>query len=547
MSKLKIYNNGQWVDPTNISVYQNGSWNSLTRVNYRKNNAWEEVWPLEEPAPPFTGDIFPDYVVIKIELDNPQYWSDLNFEFQLINPNPFALPEYRGGQQIRIFDQSTGDYSETFLFVSNPRPVFAPEKYLGDRVGRQEKKSVQRVESRVLYTDNKYSFRYIAGVDQISQIPELTNNPKYNNIFLDLKSFREDFVDPEIFNFDSNLGIGEILRFGLFLAWDQGFQNTNENINITYEFYKGGQPQLDQQNADVNVVNFDQLEVFTDTIQTTAIDEPYSSAYALPFNFLDSYFDIDFSVDSNFLSFGQYQEKQYNYTQGIKIATTSATTAGGSLYPIWFIDQPRVSPTTYLDAPLFYIKNNQLEDTEYFRNSFPTEIAGTGPGMDTPEETIATGGRFSNGFYPLVSGGTTATTNLWWMTGRPFNSFIPDINSTNGNYQFLIFDRWQYKFDNPDVTEVKLKMFAFTESGGQVNNAGPSDITVQVDEVDILDKAGDTDNIVWDTVSTVGTVSKTVNPGSWPTGFAIGDPPVATPVLEVTINLDNGNATVTQL
>lgn len=502
----------------------------------------------ETNSPPkFTADFIPDYVVIKIELENPEFWPQLNFEFQLINPNPFARNEYRGGQKIAFFDDSTNSFGYRFDFITNPRPVFSPEKYLGGRVGRQEKKqTVQRPESRVLQTDDNFSFRYIAGVDQISEIPVLINNPKYNNIFLNVKKIREEFIDNGIFNFDSDVGIGKKLRFGLFLAWDQGFKSTNEHINVTYEFYKGGQGQYDEKNADVQIVNHNESSVFTKKVKTAAIDEPYATAFALPFDFLHSYLDVDLNATNNIISFGRYEKKQYEYSQGVKISTTNATKSGGSLNPIWFIAEPHVDPTHILDAPIGFVKNGELVDTEYERTSYPTNQPGTGQGMDAPEETISRGARFADGYYPRVSGGVVATSNLWWMSGRPHATHIPDIIEFGGTYQFLIFDRWQYKFDNPDVSEVKLQMWAYTESGGSVNTAGSSDITVEVNEIDILDKAGDTGKVVWDVKKNIATVKKTITPGSWP--FGPGTlPPSATPVLEVTINLDNGDVSVTRL
>lgn len=543
MSKLKIYNNGVWVDPTNISVYQNGAWNSLTRVNYRNNNAWEEVWPLED----IPVDQVTDYLLIKLSVAE----FDLMKQVELINPKPdtIAFTQEVYAAYGAKFQQNVNGNAR--LIANNTRPIFAPERVIASRVG-----------SRATESDGDLG---VLSLNDGKYCQLVTGDAEEYMFFVDYVAIKNDWVNANLTDFqwtDPDIGIGETIRLGLFLGWSSFTSlNTNQTITVTYEFYEGGSPVYDEASSTISIDNPTDIETFNVNYVAPVFDGDTEETAFLNYYYNVNYIDYDFT--QNVVSLNEYEQPPLiSYERGIQLLTSDinpSNTSEQEVHPVWWIESPRTFPD-YLDGPTFDQNGDRVGTIRGV-----TDVGDDGMGQFDGRDVMATGGRFrdtsdSSAFYPSMPDAPSSfLEQLWWMQGWTNRVDYNEIVFGTDDYQYMLFDIWQYKFDNPDVDEVTLYMGAYVESTN--TNAAPAEITVDVNSVEFYSLGNDSNfnkpqkaaggsfGGDYNKKGLIGSVTKTV--GLAETSFAfdnfITDPNDLTLVLSVTINLNTGAATVTQL
>lgn len=450
MSKLSIRNGGSWVDPENIYVRQSGAWTPVEKVYYRQNGAWEEVWPLDAQA------INVSFVTVTLVVDSA-HWDNVIFEIQSANPDWMAGQLEKGG--IGYFDTDTSTFGK---ILTNPREVWSPEQvYDTIRSGTGERK-FGSPRTDVAFGDNGYVKRVYTKLQDEEFDPIGTSDPAFNQWIIDFSELEAEFITKGVFDWDDTRGLGNLFRFDFFAAWTENFTGNaaTENIGIIIDVYEGGNYNIDS-NGVATYSGFTQKLTYEQlSIRGEKLDFDYFSAVPLlPHNNSVLRFDYDWEFDNVSVQSPPTVVDQV----GILPRFVWIDLVEGTLYEnfVTWIDDPRVDPTFFDHKNLEYTTGNITANVyTYGRTASSTltsENTGTGPGMDTLGETFGPDGKwYGNGSvdeylsYPAGTYNQPFIEDNWWYTGNPryFNSI------------YMVFDVWQYKWDNPDASTVSIQVNA---------------------------------------------------------------------------------------
>lgn len=552
MSKLKIRSGGSWVDPTDVSVYAGNAWVGANKVYYRSGGSWVEVWP--------GGTVFPaDFAIITIDVDSARY-PDLLWEVGCQQPDFMSEPDQLGG---RLVDTGSAVYRRFAV----PRPVFYPESWssnFNSRLGRTEKNIFQFQSS---YDGDETGNLLIERMGVSTDLPTFGElEVGYRQVYIDYNNMKAEFSDAgTTWDWSDPGSLGDLFKFQFYASWPTSWAYSPASYPITFtiDLYQGGTLVRDPITKLYSATGYTSTTQFIQTYVAEIRDpDQYTSGTPDLSSYDYAAFSLDFEYNTDNFTISTYSpppaitiprvlEFRYNWTDA------------NYLYPVVHITTPDLDPSNGdpgppKDGPVYNTSGTLLRYSQYPFSGVNggTQVAGTGPGMDTAEQTVQFTGRYgsistgSRTQYPFRN---FRITSPWWLDG--YVEVLSQADLSSGSFNYFIFDVWQYKWDNPDVTSVTFQIGAWWAVGKVLGTLyqSPNPVTVNVYQWDSDVSAGFVKgaNSVYPNfnqgnyIGSPGTLTKVVTDKNPDTSGSLGSTPRYGTVLgTVTVDYVAGTVTV---
>lgn len=508
-SKFFIRNSSSWTSPGNIYIGSGSGNQSVQNVYYRKAGAWEEVWPgllnIDASGILITiehNDTFVDHggsIGLK-----PSYY--FNWALHTRFPNPFDHNDTRrNGKFPEIFyPQRICDYINRTLFLAREDTASSATGSSGGRT---------QITNRV---------RYDEAVMNTSEFALATTLNDYQ-IYINLANLETVYPSTHPV-WDLPGALGDEFRFALMAAWHPDTPGTvNKSVDFEVEWFQGGTLTYNTTTERYYIASPTNSETESFTVTPSDADqskytwEPDTNAnnfwepavHELDYNFCVT--QISYNWQNSTAGLVPTGSKSYtepydlSMPRYIYVEVEGDTIVDGFISGVSYIDSPDIDTSGYtpvskydlvsgsnftawgnvfVDYRMDYGNLSNIATAQIMSNE--AEFSGNiTAGQDSPVEFVNTN---NNGANSRMDGSSTSTdlhdsrrfgiTN----TGSPYpyvfyrSGAIASIqglshrfwlmngtwvNSNSKGSCWYVFNVYQFKWDNPDQTEVTLKFNAY--------------------------------------------------------------------------------------